>query len=88
MHKSAIYITALLLLTTISALALVYSKYQTRKLSMQLTQLRLDREELNMEWGRLRLEHGSLANHSKIENAAVSRLQMQYPKDVQVMVQR
>lgn len=88
MHKAVVYIAGLMLLTTLSALALVYSKHQSRKLSIQLAQLRLDREELNMDWGRLRLEHGSLASHSKIENAALTRLQMQYPKDVHVMVKR
>ena len=35
----------------VSALALIYTKHEARKLFVQLEQLTAERDELNIEWG-------------------------------------
>ncbi len=88
MKRLNLFLSGLLLFLTISALVIVYSKHQSRKLYIELVGLSLERDELNVEWGRLRLEQGSMANPSKIETAARNRLGMLYPDDIQILVRR
>jgi len=79
---------ALLMLLTMSALAMVYSKHQSRELYNQWVGLSLQRDALHVQWDQLRLEHSYVASHGKIEKAAQNRLHMQYPRDVEILVRR
>jgi cell division protein FtsL len=70
-----------------SALALVYAKHNNRNLFIDLQALQSQRDELNVEWGRLQLEQSTFATHSYIEETARRELQMQLPtQDETVMV--
>ena len=40
----------------ISAIALVYTKHESRKLFVELEQLTTERDQLNIEWGQLQIE--------------------------------
>lgn len=62
-----------------SALGVVYSKHQTRKLFIELQALQTVRDELSVEWGRLQLEQSTWAAHGRIETIAVERLHMHLP---------
>lgn len=57
-----------------SALAVVESKHDTRRLFQQIEQLRDERDALNVDWSRLRLEQGALATHSRVEGIARDQL--------------
>ncbi|HEX7718904.1 MAG TPA: cell division protein FtsL, partial [Woeseiaceae bacterium] len=39
-----------------SAMALVYTKHESRKLFVELEQLTSQRDQLNIEWGQLQIE--------------------------------
>lgn len=70
-----------------SALALVYAKHNKRNLFIELQALQTQRDELNVEWGRLQLEQSTFATHSYIEDTARRELQMELPtQDKTVMV--
>ena len=71
--------TVLLLLTITSALAVIYSRHESRKLVGELQQLNQQIDDLNIEWGRLQLEQSAWSAHGRIEKIAVSKLNMKLP---------
>ena len=69
-----------------SALAVVYSKHQSRKLFVQLHALNEVRDELNVAWGQLQLEQSTWATHGRIEKIARNRLKMRIPTPGEVVI--
>ena len=69
----------LLAMVIASALAVVYSRHESRKLFVELQQLNKQVDELNIEWGRLQLEQSAWSAHGRIERIAVSKLNMKLP---------
>lgn len=67
-------------LVILSAFAVVISKQQTRAQFQSLTALEKERDSLEVEWSRLQLEQASLANLSRIEQQASSKLDMLMPR--------
>lgn len=63
-----------------SAIVLVYSKHQSRKLFVELQELKSQVGELNTEWGQLQLEQSAWSGHGRIEQVARERLSMVMPK--------
>ena len=83
--------TALVVCTVLavaSAISVVYSKFASRKHFIELQNLRAERDGLEIEWGRLQLEQGTLATHGRVEQRARRRLGMEIPKPEQVSVIR
>ena len=71
---------ALLLAAVLStAVGVVFSTHQTRKLFVELQALRTERDELNIEWGRLQIEQSTLGTHGRIEKLAREQLRMRLP---------
>ncbi len=68
----------------ISAIALVYTKHESRKLFVELEQLTAERDELNIEWGRLQIEQSTWATHARIERVALEELALQRPKSTEI----
>jgi len=66
-------------LLVLSALLVVVAKHESRKLFVELQGLERVRDELNVNWGRLKLESGYLASHDRIRDEAVRRLGMDRP---------
>ncbi|MFZ0257661.1 MAG: cell division protein FtsL [Gammaproteobacteria bacterium] len=79
MNRSPVLAMFLSLLVFGSALAVVYSKHLNRKLFVELGQLEQAYDELQVEWGRLQLEHSTWASHDRIRQLARSRLQLHIP---------
>lgn len=75
-------VLALLLLAgaTASGIAVVHAKYQTRIHFAQLQDLRAQRDALDVEWNRLRLEEAALSTHVRIERKARDALGMYQPR--------
>ncbi|MES9993094.1 MAG: cell division protein FtsL [Candidatus Thiodiazotropha sp.] len=78
----------LVLAVLTSAMAVVYSKYLSRKHFVVLQELQADKERIGIEWGRLQLEESTLATHSEVEKRARDRLKMHLPKFDEVVVIR
>jgi len=70
----------LIFLVAASALKVVDSKHQSRKLFQQLNSAERTNDALQIEWGQLQLEQQTLATHGKIEAKASSALQMKVPE--------
>jgi len=83
------WIIALLVMAVVaSGLSVVYAKYLSRSYFSQLEALRIEREDLDVEWRRLQLEEGSVATHSEVENRAHTALKMRLPNVDEVVVVR
>ncbi|HEX7966406.1 MAG TPA: cell division protein FtsL [Gammaproteobacteria bacterium] len=70
----------------LSALALIDSRHQNRVLFEQLQQARQQRDQLNIDWGRLLLEQSTWSTHAYIEQSATQKLDMGIPANPQVLV--
>ena len=68
----------------ISAIALVYTKHESRKLFVELEQLTTERDQLNIEWGQLQIEQSTWATHARIERVALEELSLVRPKSTEI----
>jgi len=78
-------ILTLAIVTFTSALGVIYSKHQSRKEFVQLTQLQHRRDQLNTYWGRLQLEQSTWATHGRIQKIARTKLQMVIPNSSKIV---
>lgn len=88
----AIGVFCLLLLLSavmVSAIAVVWTRHQSRVLFVQLTQLQGQRDALNIEYGQLELEQATWAEPRRIDNEARTKLAMFMPRpqDVRLVQQ-
>ena len=72
----------------LSALALIDARHQNRMLFEQTQQLREQRDQLNVEWGRLLLEQSTWSTHAYIEQSATQKLGMHTPVNPEILVVR
>ena len=66
-------------LLVLSALLIVMVKHESRKLFVELQTLERTRDELNVNWGQLKVESGYLASHERVRHVAETRLGMDRP---------
>lgn len=78
MMRWAIFLI-LLVSVVASSIAVVYRKQQHRQAFIGLTELERERDALNIEYGKLELEQGTLAETSRIERLARTQLKLHYP---------
>ena len=71
-----------------TAIAVVYERYQHRQLFVELTGLERERDELNIEFGRLQLEQATWAQANRIDQVARERLGMKFPESEDIVVVR
>jgi len=69
-----------------SAIALIYTKHESRKLFVELEALTTERDELNIEWGQLQIEQSTWATHARIERVATEELSLARPKPTEIYV--
>lgn len=71
---------ALIFIVFFSALEIVLSRHESRKLFVELQDLRKQKNDLNLEWGQLLLEQATWGTHGRIEEIAREQLDMIAPK--------
>jgi len=70
----------------VSAMALVYTRHESRKLFIELEQLTTQRDKLNIEWGQLQIEQSTWATHARIERVATEELSLTRPAATEIFV--
>jgi len=86
-NSQPVFIVAVLLLVCVgSAIALIYSRHDSRKLFVELEQLTKERDELNIEWGQLQIEQSTWATHARIEKVALEELSLVRPQSSEIFV--
>ena len=68
------------LLVLSSAVSVVYSRHENRKMFVVLQEMREQRDDMNVEWGKLQIEQSTWATHSRVASKATSQLDMIVPK--------
>jgi cell division protein FtsL len=81
-------LAVLLIAVLVSAIAVVWTRHQTRVLFVQLTQLQGQRDALNIEYGQLELEQATWAEPRRIDNEARTKLGMFMPSPQDVHLVR
>ncbi len=84
-QRILIVVTLLFSFVLGSAILLIYSKHQSRKLFVELQQLRYQVDALNTEWSQLQLEQSAWSGHGRIEDVARKQLSMVMPEPVDVV---
>ncbi|NIA27596.1 MAG: cell division protein FtsL [Desulfobulbaceae bacterium] len=70
----------------LSAMALVYTKHESRRLFIELESLTDERDRLNIEWGQLQIEQSTWATHARIEKVATDDLLLVRPDSSEIFV--
>lgn len=89
--KQAVELTAVLLLAaavTASGVWVTGAKHRARQLFVELEELNREQDRLQIDWGRLQIEQGTVATHPRIESLARERLHLINPADDQLVVVR
>lgn len=85
-RQAVLIVVALLFVAVLlTAIGIVYSKHQTRKLFVELQQLEQQVVSLNTEWGKLQLEQAAWAEHGRVERVAMQKLGMVMPGPEEVV---
>ena len=69
-----------------SAMAIVYTKHESRKLFIELESLAQERDDLNIEWGQLQIEQSFWSTHARIEKVASDDLSLVRPDPTEIYV--
>lgn len=80
------WLSCLVVAVILSGMAVVYSKFLSRSLFVELQQVRASRDHVDMEWGRLQLELATQGSLGRVMRIANERLQMQVPAAEQIVV--
>lgn len=74
------------LVCVVSALAVIFTKHESRKLFVELEQLTTERDRLNIEWGQLQIEQSTWATHARIEKLAADEFALTRPEASEMYV--
>jgi cell division protein FtsL len=74
----------LLILVIACALGVVTSQHKARKLYVELQKEKDRAQQMDVEWGQLQLEQGTLVMPARVEKLAIRQLQMQMPQPKQI----
>lgn len=77
---------ALALALLVSALATVYVQHYRRMQFVELRKLELERDDMQVEWGQLKLEQSTWATHERIERLALEKLDLHMPPAAEVVL--
>lgn len=74
-----ILLTMLVAMLMISGIAVIYSKYQSRLLFIEIQKKEKELDDYEVEWGRLQLELTTLTEENRVEIEARTRLMLTLP---------
>ena len=81
-------VVVLLAANVLAAIGVVHARHQHRQLFVELTRLVDERDELNIEFGRLQIEQATWAEANRIDQVARTRLGMKFPEAADIVVVR
>jgi cell division protein FtsL len=85
-RQPVILVFAFALVCVLSAMALVYTKHESRRLFVELESLTDERDRLNIEWGQLQIEQSTWATHARIEKVATDDLSLVRPDSSEIFI--
>jgi cell division protein FtsL len=85
-RQPLVLIAAFAVVCVVSAMALIKTKHESRKLFVELESLTDERDQLNIEWGQLQIEQSTWATHARIEQVATDDLSLVRPESTEIYV--
>lgn len=85
-RKPSLLIAVAVVVCVLSALAIIFTKHESRKLFVELEGLTNERDELNIEWGQLQIEQSTWATHARIERVAFEEMSLIRPPSGEIYV--
>ena len=85
-RRPILLIAVFVMVCFVSALAIVYTKHESRKLFVELESLTTERDALDIEWGQLQIEQSTWATHARIERIAVEEMSLIRPPTEEIFV--
>ncbi|BCT91778.1 cell division protein FtsL [Lysobacter helvus] len=86
--NARVIIAVLILANVASAIGVVYARHEHRQLFVVLKRLQRERDDLNIDFGRLQLEQATWAESNRIDQVARNRLGMVFPEAGETVVIR
>jgi len=81
-----ILVVAALVLSAVSALGVVYSSFEARRLVAQHQQLLNMKNAMQVEWGQLLLEQSTWGSYNRVEQLAGAKLKMRVPSPSEIVM--
>jgi len=77
-------VAVMIMILVISGLAVIYGKYKTRLVFIEIQQVEQELDYLEMRWERLTLEEKMLSEHNRVEKIARKKMRLVEPnrKDI------
>jgi len=88
MNAGHVVLAALLAANVASAIGVVYARHEHRQLFIALDRLTHERDELNIDFGRLQLEQATWAESNRVDQIARTKLGMKFPEGAEIEVVR
>ncbi len=85
-RKPLLLIAVFVAVCVLSAMAIIYTKHESRKLFVELEDLTSERDALNIEWGQLQIEQSTWATHARIERVAIEEMSLIRPLSEEIYV--
>ncbi|MGB5454202.1 MAG: cell division protein FtsL [Sedimenticolaceae bacterium] len=85
-RAQAFWMSCLFAAVVLSGMGVVYTKFLSRSLFVELQQVRESRDQADMEWGRLQLELATRGALGRVMRIANDRLQMRVPDAEHIVV--
>jgi len=86
--NARVIVAVLILANVASAIGVVYARHEHRQLFVVLKRLQRERDDLNIDFGRLQLEQATWAESNRIDQVARNRLGMVFPEAGETVVVR
>lgn len=80
------WLSCLFVAVVLSGMGVVYAKYLSRSLFVEQQRVRAERDQVDLEWGRLQLELATQGALGRVMDIAAERLQMRVPEAEQIVV--
>lgn len=84
--KTWLLVLVALMVVLLSALAVIYSSFETRRLVAKHQSLQSDNNRMQVEWGQLLLEQSTWGSYNRVEQLAGSKLQMRVPSPSEIVM--
>ena len=86
--KATLACVFLSMLVISSAIACVYARHESRSQFTQLQSLIVQRDALEVDWGRLQIEQSTWSAYARVERQARKRMAMRIPAPEEIEVVR
>jgi len=88
LNAGHVVLGVLLAANVATAIGVVYARHEHRQLFVALDRQTHERDELNIDFGRLQLEQATWAESNRVDQIARTKLGMKFPEGAEIEVVR